>query len=290
MKKSLVDQDKLILTQDDLECELFSLLKEYNYGQEVILLYKKFYTLHLKKVPMIILVTGPPGIEKPQIAATLADRLNLSITLKTEVVLEVLSCMNSQTQMEPKFKDELSQRCTHSHRISQIPSVLALDPLSRPEPDWKSQFLQECQDTLIAMKADILKHIQEGKSFIIEGIHISNDLVSFIHDALHKFSTQKNGIPQQSHAIVASYRLTLENPQLHKEKLAHQLSVLHALSKEDSETLVENNIFQKVQQLDRWYEQNLSSNFVTFRAEDHLISQAVQYIHQHFLHLVQNFN
>ena len=288
MKKSLVDQDKLILTQDDLECELFSLLKEYNYGQEVIHLYKKFYTLHLKKVPMIILVTGPPGLEKPQIAATLADRLNLSITLKTEVVLELLSCMNSQPQMDPKFNDELSQKDTR--RISQIPSVLALDPLSQREPDWKSQFLQECQDTLVAMKADILKHIQEGKSFIIEGIHISNDLVSFIHDALDKFSTQKNGIPQSKHAIVASYRLSLENPQLHKEKLAHQLSVLHALSQEASETLVENNIFQKVQQLDRWYEQNLSSNFVTFRAEDHLISQAVQYIHQHFLHLVQNFN
>ena len=288
MKKSLVDQDKLILTQDDLECELFSLLKEYNYGQEVIHLYKKFYTLHLKKVPMIILVTGPPGLEKPQIAATLADRLNLSITLKTEVVLELLSCMNSQPQMDPKFNDELSQKDTR--RISQIPSVLALDPLSQREPDWKSQFLQECQDTLVAMKADILKHIQEGKSFIIEGIHISNDLVSFIHDALDKFSTQKNGIPQSKHAIVASYRLSLENPQLHKEKLAHQLSVLHALSQEASETLVENNIFQKVQQLDRWYEQNLSSNFVTFRAEDHLISQAVQYIHEHFLCLVHNFS
>ena len=268
----MVDKDLLIISQESLEAELFSLLHQYQYGASVISLYKQLHELNLHKVPMIILLTGPPGIEKAHIAALLADRLNLSSIIKTEIVLEILSCLRT-----PLLDDDKSATSTTTTiEASPVPAVLDLNVSVH---DWQRLFLRECQDTLQGMRADISKHIQEGKSFIIEGIHITPDVLKCIQNTL-----------QGKQAIVASYRLTLDNPPLHREKLNEQLLKLypsHSTAKDLTESFPLES-FDKVQQLERWYEQYLSNQFVCFSAEDHLITQAVQYIHEHFLSLVQN--
>jgi 2-phosphoglycerate kinase len=257
LKKALVDKDKLVITQDALEEELFAILREQHYGQSTIDLYNKVSLLHHRKIPMVLLVTGPPGIGKSQVAARLADRLNLTCILRTEIVLELLSC--------------ICERYSSTSGILDAAISFA---------DWMNCFSRECSQTLDAMKGDIIKYIKEGKSFIIEGIHVTDELVRFIQETIH--SMCRTG----QTAIIAFYRLTVGNQGVLKERLADRID---ALPTANTMGTVERT-HEKVVALQRWYEDHLSSDFVPIAVEDHLIQHAVQLIHDHFLKLIHNYD
>eukprot|EP01133_Synstelium_polycarpum_P013830 gene13830-16307_t len=90
LKKRLVDQGRLSLTQAELEIELFTLLQAYGYGNEYIERYRMTTQFHHQRVPLIILISGPKCIGKSWLATQLAERLNMSTVLQTTLVQDLM--------------------------------------------------------------------------------------------------------------------------------------------------------------------------------------------------------
>ncbi|EGG24670.1 hypothetical protein DFA_02914 [Cavenderia fasciculata] len=90
LKKRLVDQGRLQISQADLESELFTLLQAYGYGNEYIERYRMTTQFHHQRVPLIILISGPKCIGKSYLATQLAERLNLSTVLQTTLVQDLM--------------------------------------------------------------------------------------------------------------------------------------------------------------------------------------------------------
>jgi 2-phosphoglycerate kinase len=119
LKKRLVDQGMMSVSQLEMENQLFQILKSYGYGNEYIQRYRMttkysrflfcshplrfllafFYFLffifiyfcentngmirfHHQRVPLIILITGTRCVGKSWLATQLAERLNLSTVLQ----------------------------------------------------------------------------------------------------------------------------------------------------------------------------------------------------------------
>jgi 2-phosphoglycerate kinase len=269
LKKTLIDKEMLVITQDDFHAELFALLKRHHYGQGTIDLYKKVARLHFQRIPMIILLTGcSPGHEKSLIAAKLADRLNMTCVIKTELVLEILSCISDESNLSPAT--------TASASATALPSLLSAT-------SWQPQFLMECQQTLAAMKADIKKYIQEGKSFIVEGIHISPDLLHFIQDSI--------GSQHIQHVIMATYRVSYSDELQHqKMKLIHYLAAL-GLSEQTHLPPID-TLCQNILQLDRWYSEALppTTSTIQISSDDDYLDQVVHTIHRDFLQRVIQYD
>ncbi|PPS07466.1 hypothetical protein GOBAR_AA13166 [Gossypium barbadense] len=95
LKKLLIDNSLLDISQSDLEANLFKkyfaqLMEWRGYGQEYISRYKMMTRFHHQRVPLVILVCGTACVGKSTIATQLAQRLNLPNVLQTDMVYELL--------------------------------------------------------------------------------------------------------------------------------------------------------------------------------------------------------
>ncbi|GLT40265.1 hypothetical protein SLA2020_144140 [Shorea laevis] len=133
LKKLLVDNSLLDVSQTDLEANLFKLMECRGYGQEYINRYKMMTRFHHQRVPLVILVCGTACVGKSTIATQLAQRLNLPNVLQTEMVYELL-----RTSTE---------------------APLASTPV------W-------CRVVCKGLAGDLKKAMKDGKPIIIEGIHL----------------------------------------------------------------------------------------------------------------------
>ncbi|GKV17572.1 hypothetical protein SLEP1_g28056 [Rubroshorea leprosula] len=82
LKKLLVDNSLLDVSQSDLEANLFKLMERRGYGEEYINRYKMMTRFHHQRVPLVILVCGTACVGKSTIATQLAQRLNLPNVLQ----------------------------------------------------------------------------------------------------------------------------------------------------------------------------------------------------------------
>lgn len=159
LKKRLVDQCCLDLSQSDLELELFQLMRGYGYGEENINFYKMLSRWHHQRIPLVILISKNHYITTDHIlkdvdmlASLLSERLNMPCILKTTMVHELYCLMNDKA------------------------------PISLDLVDF-----QYNQDSVMQLlNVDISKYISEGKSFLIEGPHIQSSLLDCIADQLQK--------------------------------------------------------------------------------------------------------
>ncbi|KAL7618040.1 hypothetical protein Lser_V15G04275 [Lactuca serriola] len=90
LKKLLIDNSLLDVSQSDLEASLFKLMERRGYGQEYINRHKMMTRFHHQQVPLVILVCGTACVGKSTIATQLGQRLNLPNVLQTDMVYELL--------------------------------------------------------------------------------------------------------------------------------------------------------------------------------------------------------
>ncbi|XP_023753263.1 uncharacterized protein LOC111901619 isoform X1 [Lactuca sativa] len=150
LKKLLVDNSLLDVSQSDLETNLFKLMNWRGYGQEYISRYRMMTRFHHQRVPLVILVCGTACVGKSTIATQLAQRLNLPNVLQTDMVYELL-------------------RTSTDAPLASSP-LLARDFSSSDE--LITEFCRECRIVRKGLAGDLKKAMKDGKPIIIEGMHV----------------------------------------------------------------------------------------------------------------------
>lgn len=150
LKKLLIDNSLLDVSQSDLEANLFKLMERRGYGEEYISRYKMMTRFHHQRVPLVILVCGTACVGKSTIATQLAQRLNLPNVLQTDMVYELL-------------------RTATDAPLTSTP-VWARDFSSSEE--LITEFCRECRIVRKGLAGDLKKAMKDGKPIIIEGIHL----------------------------------------------------------------------------------------------------------------------
>ncbi|EOY22863.1 P-loop containing nucleoside triphosphate hydrolases superfamily protein isoform 4, partial [Theobroma cacao] len=150
LKKLLIDNSLLDVSQSDLEANLFKLMERRGYGEEYINRYKMMTRFHHQRVPLVILVCGTACVGKSTIATQLAQRLNLPNVLQTDMVYELL-------------------RTSTDAPLASTP-VWARDFSSSEE--LITEFCRECRIVRKGLNGDLKKAMKDGKPIIIEGIHL----------------------------------------------------------------------------------------------------------------------
>ncbi|KAL6893993.1 hypothetical protein ACP4OV_008091 [Aristida adscensionis] len=150
LKKLLVDNSLLDVSQSDLEANLFKLMEKRGYGEDYINRYKMMTRFHHQRVPLVILVCGTACTGKSTIATQLAQRLNLPNVLQTDMVYELL-------------------RTSTDAPLTSVP-VWARDFNSAEE--LITEFCRECRVVRKGLAGDLKKAMKDGKPIIIEGIHL----------------------------------------------------------------------------------------------------------------------
>ncbi|KAH9562771.1 hypothetical protein CY35_05G089100 [Sphagnum magellanicum] len=150
LKKLLIDNSLLDVSQSDLEANLFKLMERRGYGAEYIDRYKMMTRFHHQRLPLIILVSGTACVGKSTIATQIAQRLNLPNVLQTDMVYELL-------------------RTSTDAPLASTP-VWARDFASPQE--LITEFSRECRIVRKGLDGDLKKAMKDGKPVIIEGLHL----------------------------------------------------------------------------------------------------------------------
>jgi len=153
LKKHLVEANKLDLPQEEANEILFEFMKIYNYGEQYINRYKMISKFYQKRTPMIILISGTVGIAKSIIATHLAERMNISNVLQTDIVESVMSRMYPEL-FEENFKT--------GEYISKEKLLF--------------EYQKRCKLVRRGANTDIHKCLVEGKPLIIEGFTLDPSL------------------------------------------------------------------------------------------------------------------
>lgn len=154
LKKLLVDNSLLDVSQADLEANLFKLMERRGYGAEHIQRYKMMTKFHHQRLPLVILVCGTACVGKSTLATQLAQRLNLPNVLQTDMVYELLRTSTDHGNSAP---------------LASTP-VWARD-FSSPE-ELVTEFCRECRIVRKGLDGDLKKAMKDGKPVIIEGLHL----------------------------------------------------------------------------------------------------------------------
>lgn len=165
LKKLLVDNSLLDVSQSDLEANLFKLMERRGFGEEYISRYKMMTRFHHQRIPLVILVCGTACVGKSTIATQLAQRLNLPNVLQTDMVYELL-------------------RTATDAPLTASP-VWARD-FSSPE-ELITEFCRECRIVRKGLAGDLKKAMKDGKPIIIEGIYLDPSM--YLMDDESKSST-----------------------------------------------------------------------------------------------------
>lgn len=166
LKKLLIDNSLLDVSQSDLEANLFKLMERRGYGEEYINRYKMMTRFHHQRVPLVILVCGTACSGKSTIATQLAQRLNLPNVLQTDMVYELL-------------RTSTDAPLASSH-------VWARDFSSSEE--LITEFCRECRIVRKGLAGDLKKAMKDGKPIIIEGMHLDPSI--YLMDDVNKSTTE----------------------------------------------------------------------------------------------------
>ncbi|KAI3830896.1 hypothetical protein MKX03_027956 [Papaver bracteatum] len=174
LKKLLIDNSLLDVSQSDLEANLFKLMERRGYGEEYINRYNMMTRFHHQRVPLVILICGTACTGKSTIATQLAQRLNLPNVLQTDMVYELL-------------------RTSTDAPLVSTP-VWARDYNSSEE--LITEFCRECRIVRKGLAGDLKKAMKDGKPIIIEGIHLDPSIYLMDEETRERNSTSvKNEEP-----------------------------------------------------------------------------------------------
>ena len=145
LKKSLVDQNLLDITQAAMEEALFSIMRGYGYGEDYISRYRLMTRFNHRRVPLVIMVLGTGCVGKSTLATQLAERLNLSAVLQTDLVYEVTR---------------------HVSQTGNCSDVKAIYRKFDTDEEFFKEFERECALVRGGLEGELKKVLEEGKSII----------------------------------------------------------------------------------------------------------------------------
>uniref|UniRef100_A0ACD5WUS2 Uncharacterized protein n=1 Tax=Avena sativa TaxID=4498 RepID=A0ACD5WUS2_AVESA len=191
LKKLLVDNSLLDVSQNDLEANLFKLMEKRGYGEDYINRYKMMTRFHHQRVPLVILVCGTACTGKSTIATQLAQRLNLPNVLQTDMVYELL-------------------RTSTDAPLTSVP-VWARD-FNSPE-ELITEFCRECRVVRKGLAGDLKKAMKDGKPIIIEGIHLDPSIYLMDEENADDNSRMEKKTEPENSAVSAEEKIEqqLEN-------------------------------------------------------------------------------
>ncbi|RID72364.1 hypothetical protein BRARA_C04258 [Brassica rapa] len=150
LKKLLIDNSLLDVSQKDLETSLFMLMERRGYGKEYVNRYNMMTKFHHQRVPLVILVCGTACVGKSTIATQLAQRLNLPNVLHTDMVYELLrTATDAPLTSTPVWTREFAS-----------------------SEELIAEFCRECRIVRKGLAGDLKKAMKDGKPIIIEGRHL----------------------------------------------------------------------------------------------------------------------
>jgi len=177
LKKKCVEGNKLQISQEEMNNFLFELMKIYGYGDAFSNRYKMLSKFYQNRVPLIILISGTIGLGKSIIATHLAERMNISNVLQTEIIELVM------------------------HKFDE---TYCSDNIKLKEYDSKDELLEEyrrrCRLVRRGANTDIQKALKEGKPLIIEGFSVDPRLYVKKLTASQEDQQDNNG----EHAIITN--------------------------------------------------------------------------------------
>ncbi|KAG2544232.1 hypothetical protein PVAP13_9NG836700 [Panicum virgatum] len=186
LKKLLVDNILLDVSQSDLEANLFKLIEKRGYGEDYINRYKMMTRFHHQRVPLVILVCGTACTGKSTIATQLAQRLNFPNVLQTDMVYELL-------------------RTSTDAPLTSIP-VWARD-FNSPE-ELITEFCRECRVVCKGLAGDLKKAMKDAKPIIIEGIHLDPSIYLMDEEKRDDNSRMGKMIPDSENSGISVERKT----------------------------------------------------------------------------------
>ncbi|KAE8720185.1 P-loop containing nucleoside triphosphate hydrolases superfamily protein isoform 2 [Hibiscus syriacus] len=212
LKKLLIDNSLLDISQSDLEANLFKLMQRRGYGLAYVNRYKMMTRFHHQRVPLVILVCGTACVGKSTIATLLAQRLNLPNVLQTDMVYELLrTATDTPLASTPVWARNFSSS------------------------ELITEFCRECRIVRKGLNGDLKKAMKDGKPIIIEGIHLDPSIY-LINDEL-KTPTSEHGpsllsmasddksAVQTENNLTTTSQSNTENGQDHPVHVAEDVSV-----------------------------------------------------------------
>jgi len=167
-------------------------------------------------------MSGTACIGKSSLATQLAERLNLSSVLKTGIVSElVYSILNDGVSNEEGIEN-VTNPLKYTHFTS--------------EDQLIDHYRKECKLVRRGLEAEFKKCFKEGKSIIVEGMHLNPELYSDmilqsrqpVHISLDDMEQIREAalmdeLPKTSSvgSIVISFLLILEDKKTHQEVVEH---------------------------------------------------------------------
>ncbi|POM58651.1 hypothetical protein PHPALM_36679 [Phytophthora palmivora] len=134
--------------EEQFEDFLYKTMLVFGYGEPQISCYRMMSSFHRNRVPLLIMLAGTACIGKSTLATKLADRLNLSSVLQTDLIFELMCNFSGQEKT--------------SYMTTSFPST----------DDLIAEYQKECEVVRKGVKSDIDKCLKDGKSLIIEGFHV----------------------------------------------------------------------------------------------------------------------
>ncbi|CAH0491020.1 unnamed protein product [Peronospora farinosa] len=180
LKRTLVDLNITDIGQEQFEDFLYKTMLVFSYGEAQISCYRMMSSFHRNRVPLLIMLAGTACIGKSTLATKLADRLNLSSVLQTDLIFELMCNFSGQKKT--------------SYITTVFPST----------DDLIAEYQKECDVVRKGVKSDIDKCLKDGKSLIIEGFHIDPRLYQKTIGAPEKDSNASCS------GIVVPFLLTLD--------------------------------------------------------------------------------
>jgi len=154
LKKYLVDENLLELEQSKLEEYLFKVMTSFGYGGHFVNRYKMISRFYQKRVPLLILVAGTGCIGMSTLVTQLAERINISNILQTNITYKMMRSINPQLEQEGQLFDREGMS----------------------EEDLIRVYDNNCRLVRKGVNFDIQKCFVDGKALIIEGRHVNPNI------------------------------------------------------------------------------------------------------------------
>uniref|UniRef100_A0AAV1T4R2 2-phosphoglycerate kinase n=1 Tax=Peronospora matthiolae TaxID=2874970 RepID=A0AAV1T4R2_9STRA len=186
LKRTLVDLNVTDIGQEQFEDFLYKTMLVFGYGEPQISCYRMMSSFHRNRVPLLIMLAGTACIGKSTLATKLADRLNLSSVLQTDLIFELMCNFSGQ------------------EKTSYITTTFS------STDDLIGEYQKECQVVRKGVESDINKCLKDGKSLIIEGFHIDPRLYQKTISV-----SEKDSSAATCSGIVVPFLLTLDEADHH---------------------------------------------------------------------------
>ncbi|KAJ0407943.1 hypothetical protein ATCC90586_006315 [Pythium insidiosum] len=197
LKRTLVDLGLVDIVQEQFEDFLYKTMQVFGYGESHIACYRMMSSFHRNRVPLLIILAGTACIGKSTLATKLADRLNLSSVLQSDLIFELMC--------------NFSGREETSYATTEFPS----------REELLEEYKKDCAVVRKGVNSDIDKCLKEGKSLIVEGFHIDPRLYQAeITPSTPSASADGQKKSSSVSGIVVPFLLTLDEKN-HREFMTH---------------------------------------------------------------------